>query len=56
MTTGETIDMTPSWEFCVRVYIAVLQNPDASYEALQSAESELLRLARIVDSAKASSD
>lgn len=44
-----TIDLTPSWETCVRIYIAVLQNPDATAEGTEAATSELIRLARIVD-------
>ena len=46
------IDLTPTWEFAVQVYIAVLQNPDASSESLRSAQDELIRLARIVDNLK----
>ena len=46
------IDLTPTWEFAVQVYIAVLQNPDASTESLRGAQDELLRLARIVDNLK----
>lgn len=45
----EKIDMTPSWETCVRVYCAVLRNPDASPDALATAEKEILRLAAHVD-------
>lgn len=45
-----TIDCTPTWEFAARIYIAVLRNPDASFDALRAAEEEeLIRLARIVD-------
>ena len=50
---GETLDLTPTWEACVRIYCAVLRNPDASAQALDSAESELLRLARHVDKQQA---
>jgi hypothetical protein len=45
----ETIDLTPTWEFAVRIYITVLENPEASAEARRSATDELLRLARVVD-------
>ena len=48
----KTIDTTPTWEFAVQVYCAVLQNPDASTESLRGAQDELLRLARIVDNLK----
>ena len=46
----ETIDLTPTWETCVRIYCAVLRNPDASESAIRGAEEELIRLARFVDS------
>jgi hypothetical protein len=49
MTTPDTIDLTPTWEFAVRIYITVLENPEASAEARQAATNELLRLARMVD-------
>ncbi len=49
-TESETFDMTPSWETCVRIYCAVLRNPEASQEALSLAEDELLRLGKHVDS------
>jgi hypothetical protein len=44
-----TIDCTPTWATAVAIYIAVLQNPDASSAAVQAAKDELLRLARTVD-------
>jgi hypothetical protein len=45
----ETIDLTPNWEFSVSIYIAVLENPEASAESRRAATDELLRLARVVD-------
>jgi hypothetical protein len=45
----DTIDMTPSWQTCVQIYCAVLRNPDASCEAIQSAEGELMRMAAHID-------
>lgn len=45
----ETIDITPSWEACVKIYIAVLENENASFTGKREAREELLRLARIVD-------
>ena len=44
-----TIDCTPTWTTAVAIYIAVLQNPDASFEAITAAKDELMRLARTVD-------
>jgi hypothetical protein len=48
----ETIDLTPTWKSAVKIYIAVLQNENASYEGKQIAEEELLNLAQIVDDLK----
>jgi hypothetical protein len=48
-TEPKTFDLTPSWETCVRIYCAVLRNPEASQEALSLAEDELLRLGKHVD-------
>lgn len=45
----DSIDMTPSWQTCVQVYCMVLRNPDASVEAIRTAEGELMRLAAHVD-------
>jgi hypothetical protein len=45
----KTIDLTPTWETAVRIYMAVLRNPEADSEAIAGAESEILRVARIAD-------
>ena len=47
--TTETIDCTPTWEFAANVYIEVLRNPNASFDAWKVAKDEILRLARTVD-------
>ena len=44
---------TLTWEAAVRVYIAVLRNPDAGFHAIKNAEAELLRLAQSVDNLRA---
>ena len=49
-TTQATIDLSPTWETAVGIYILVLQNPDAGAGAVQAAREDLLRLARTVDS------
>ena len=54
MSTGKviaTIDITPTWEAATRIYIACLLNPKAGPEAHQAAETDLLRLARLMDAA-----
>ena len=48
-TTTKTIDLSPSWETAVGIYILVLRNPDAGFDAVQAAQEDLLRLARTVD-------
>ena len=48
----KTIDLTPTWETAVRIYLAVLRNPDADPEVIAGAESEILRVARIADAFK----
>ena len=45
----QTIDFTPTWEACVKIYIAVLENENASFTGKREARAELLRLAKIVD-------
>tara|TARA_R110000764_G_scaffold238770_2_gene336460 strand:+ start:918 stop:1085 length:168 start_codon:yes stop_codon:yes gene_type:complete len=53
MTTEPmTIDLTPSWEFAVQIYLAVLENPDANFHQVVEAKEEILRLARMVDKLK----
>ena len=47
------LDLTPSWSFAVQVYLAVLDNPDASASGRMEAKEEIMRLARMVDAIKA---
>lgn len=44
-----TIDCTPTWEAILKLYLAVLENPEASYEARTSCIAELERMARLAD-------
>jgi len=41
--------MTPSWTAAVRIYCAVLQNPDADQNAKWNAEKDLMNLAAAMD-------
>ena len=50
------LDLTPSWAFAVQVYLAVLDNPDASASGRMEAKEEIMRLARIVDAIKSNND
>ena len=45
----ETIDITPTWESAVKIYIAVLENQNASAEGRRVAREELVFLAKTVD-------
>lgn len=49
MQTIEHETMNPSWEAAVQIYMAVLQNAEASTEAVDGAKQEILRVARIAD-------
>lgn len=44
-----TIDVSPTWEAATRIYLMVLDNPDARPEARRAAQDDLLRLARCMD-------
>ena len=41
--------MTPTWESAVKIFMAVLENENASFEGKRVAREELVRLAQIVD-------
>ena len=41
--------MTPTWETAVKIYIAVLENDNASAEGKNNARMELIFLAKTVD-------
>ena len=45
----QTIDLTPSWQSAVKIFVAVLENDKASFEGKRIAREELTRLAKIVD-------
>tara|TARA_Y100001938_G_scaffold138458_1_gene204010 strand:+ start:309 stop:485 length:177 start_codon:yes stop_codon:yes gene_type:complete len=45
----ETIDMTPTWESAVRIYMAVLENKNASAEGKKTAREEIIFLAKTID-------
>ena len=45
----ETIDITPTWESAVKIYIAVLENDKASAESKYNARAELTFLAKTMD-------
>ena len=49
----ETIDITPTWESAVKIYIAVLENDKASAEGKRNARMELIFLSKTVDRLKA---
>jgi hypothetical protein len=45
----ETIDITPKWSSLIRQMIEVVKNPKADLESRKYMESEIIRLAKIVD-------
>ena len=46
-----SIEINISWTYATKIYIEVLRNPDANPESIATARSELLRLAKFVDTA-----
>ena len=46
---SRTIDMTPTWAAAIKIYLYVLENPNAPPEARAAARYEIYRLARAVD-------
>ena len=45
----EYIDLTPTWVSAVTIYMAVLENPDASAKGMKAARDDILKLAATVD-------
>ena len=45
----KTIDIAPSWESAVRIYISVLENDNASYEGKKIAREDIIFLAKTID-------
>ena len=43
------VELRPTWEFAVKIYIEVLENANASDEGKQAAREELIKLAQLVD-------
>ena len=41
--------MTPTWESAVRIYMAVLENNNASAEGKKTAREEIVFLAKTID-------
>jgi len=49
----KTIDMTPTWEWAVKVHLMALENPNADESVKQGAREEIIRLARAFDQVQA---
>lgn len=45
----KTVDMTPTWETAVGIYMMVLENPDASEASKSDARADIIKLAKFVD-------
>ena len=48
----KTIDITPKWSGIIPVLLEVLKNPKANAKSKQLVEEEIIRMAKIADSAK----
>ena len=46
---AETINIAPSWSFALAIYLMVLENPDASPEAIKGAKDDLAEMAKVAD-------
>ena len=46
---SNTIDITPTWETAVSIYMMVLETVDASEASKSDARADLIKLARFVD-------
>ena len=49
----QKIDMTPTWEWAVKVHMMALENPNADESVKQGARDEIIRLARAFDQVQA---
>jgi len=45
-----TIDMTPTWTGIIPAMIAIIKNPDASFESQKMVQEEFLKMAKLADS------
>jgi len=43
------IDMTPTWEWAVKIHMMALENPNADESVKQGARDEIIRLAQAYD-------
>ena len=48
-TNGATINIAPTWETAIRVYRAVIENPEAPERVKAEAWQEIFKLAKHVD-------
>jgi len=49
MEKPQTINITPTWEATTPIMIDIIKNPDASFNSIQAATNELLKMARVAD-------
>ena len=45
----KTIDITPNWQAVAPIIAMVLQNPNAPADTIQTAQSELEKMAKLAD-------
>ena len=48
------IDLTPTWEWAVRIHLIALENPDSDESVKEGARAEIIRLAKAFDAVQAS--
>ena len=46
----KTIDMTPTWTGIIPAMIAIIKNPNASFESQKMIQAEFLKMAKLADS------
>jgi hypothetical protein len=49
MEKPQTLDITPTSEATTPIMIDIIKNPDASFDSIQTATNELLKMARVAD-------
>jgi len=46
---NKSIEIIPTWESTAPIMIDIIKNPDASFNSIQIAKNEILKMARVAD-------
>ena len=46
---NKSIEIIPTWESTTPIMIDIIKNPDASFNSIQIAKNEILKMARVAD-------